>query len=97
MDSRIGKGSSHGFKSLKAQFYTDHTKRGPPPVANGVQTAPIKWMTGIITLLIGVIAPFVTGRGPTLALYTLRETNVAAENRPSLPPKKPFWRVDFPF
>ena len=25
-----------------------------------------KWVTGVITLLIGVITPFITGRGPTL-------------------------------
>ena len=51
------------------------SKRGPPPVANGVQIAPIKWITGIITLLIGVIAPFVTGRRPTLALYIITYTH----------------------
>ena len=27
---------------------------------------PYKWVTGVITLLIGVITPFITGRGPTL-------------------------------
>ena len=26
----------------------------------------VEWVTGVITLLIGVIAPFLTGRGPTL-------------------------------
>ena len=27
---------------------------------------PCKWVTGVITLLIGVITPFITSRGPTL-------------------------------
>ena len=27
---------------------------------------PYKWVTGVITLLIGVITPFITSRGPTL-------------------------------
>ena len=27
---------------------------------------PYKWATGVITLLIGVITPFITSRGPTL-------------------------------
>ena len=25
---------------------------------------PYKWVTGVITLLMGVITPFITGRGP---------------------------------
>ena len=54
---------------LGCKLYT--YKVGPLPVVNGVATItynpykwPYKWVTAVITLLIGVTIPFVTGRGP---------------------------------
>ena len=40
-------------------------QRGPLPVVNKVMTSikwPYTWVTGVITLLIGAITPFITGR-----------------------------------
>ena len=48
---------------------------GPLPVINGVITWPYKWLTVLITLVIGVINPVITGRGPTLYL-TLQNTKM---------------------
>ena len=45
---------------------------GPLLVISGVITPiniykwPYKWLTRVITLLIGVITPLITSRGPTL-------------------------------
>ena len=53
---------------------------GPLPVINGViynpYKWPYKWVAGVITLLIEVIFPFITGRGPPCSRFVNMERHL---------------------
>ena len=56
----------------------DKNLQGEPlPVISGGTWGPYKWpykwATGVVTLLIGVITPLITSRGPTLYQEKLSE------------------------
>ena len=53
----------------RSPWFISTQKMGPEPIViNGGTWGPYKWpykcVTGVITLLIGVITQFITGRGP---------------------------------
>ena len=70
IDLNLGRSPSHG----NTVFSWSYTRWAPDPIISGVIFSPINgrksmgnW--GDFTLLIGVITPLITGRGPTLYLH----------------------------
>ena len=55
---------------------TTHTRWAQKPVINEVSYNPYKWphklVTGVVTLFIGVITPFITGSGAHLVFSPLK-------------------------
>ena len=63
------------YPHINSESLGKNTKMGPEPIViNGVTwgpyKCPYKWVTWVITLLIGVITPFIISRGPICINFT---------------------------